>query len=90
MLKRVQAAEEDLNTARDLIQQLASKLSQKEREMEAKVVELKTQHEKELSRLGQENYVLQSKVLYNLVSCAYRREETLLLKIESMLLYMSC
>ncbi|NXU35859.1 CE162 protein, partial [Drymodes brunneopygia] len=62
LLKRLQAAEEDLNTARDLIQQLASKLSQKEKEMEAKVVELKTQHEKELSRLGQENYVLQSKL----------------------------
>ncbi|NXH52493.1 CE162 protein, partial [Rhabdornis inornatus] len=62
LLKRVQAAEEDLNTARDLIQQLASKLSQKEKEMEAKVVELKTQHEKEFSRLGQENYVLQSKL----------------------------
>ncbi|CAN8204544.1 unnamed protein product [Coccothraustes coccothraustes] len=62
LLKRVQAAEEDLNRARDLIQQLASKLSQKEKEMEAKVVELKTQHEKELSQLGQENYVLQSKL----------------------------
>ncbi|NXA74117.1 CE162 protein, partial [Thryothorus ludovicianus] len=62
LLKRVQATEEDLNTARDLIQQLASKLSQKEKEMEAEVVELKTQHEKELSRLGQENYVLQSKL----------------------------
>ncbi|XP_032909829.1 centrosomal protein of 162 kDa isoform X2 [Catharus ustulatus] len=62
LLKRVQAAEEDLNTARDLIQQLASKLSQKEKEVEAKVVELKTQHEKELSCLGQENYVLQSKL----------------------------
>ncbi|NXO38502.1 CE162 protein, partial [Locustella ochotensis] len=62
LLKRVQAAEEDLNTARDLVQQLSSKLSQKEKEMEAKEVELKTQHEKELSRLGQENYVLQSKL----------------------------
>ncbi|NWZ65533.1 CE162 protein, partial [Acrocephalus arundinaceus] len=62
LLKRVQAAEEDLNTARDLVQQLSSKLSQKEKDMEAKVVELKTQHEKELSRLGQENYVLQSKL----------------------------
>ncbi|NXH28263.1 CE162 protein, partial [Myiagra hebetior] len=62
LLKRVQAAEEDLNRARDLIQQLASKLSQEEKEMEAKVAELKTQHEKELSRLGQENYVLQSKL----------------------------
>ncbi|NXC23978.1 CE162 protein, partial [Campylorhamphus procurvoides] len=62
LLKRVQAAEEDLNTARDLIQQLSSKVSQKEKEMETKIVELKTQHEKELSRLGQENYVLQSKL----------------------------
>nr|XP_030123403.3 centrosomal protein of 162 kDa isoform X3 [Taeniopygia guttata] len=62
LLKRVQAAEEDLNRARDLIQQLASKLSQKEKEMETKVAELKTEHEKELSRLGQENYVLQSKL----------------------------
>ncbi|NWV80314.1 CE162 protein, partial [Dasyornis broadbenti] len=62
LLKRVQAAEEELNTAQDLIQQLASKLSQKEKEMEAKVAELKTQHEQELSRLGQENYVLQSKL----------------------------
>ncbi|NXQ68400.1 CE162 protein, partial [Quiscalus mexicanus] len=62
LLKRLQTAEEDLNRARDLIQQLASKLSQKEKEMEAKVVELKTQHEKELSHLGQENYVLQSKL----------------------------
>ncbi|NXG06087.1 CE162 protein, partial [Sakesphorus luctuosus] len=62
LLKRVQAAEEDLNTARDLIQQLSSKVSQTEKEMETKIVELKTQHEKELSRLGQENYVLQSKL----------------------------
>ncbi|NXG16241.1 CE162 protein, partial [Grallaria varia] len=62
LLKRVQAAEEDLNTARDLIQQLSSKVSQKEKEMETKIVELKTQHEKELSRLGQKNYVLQSKL----------------------------
>nr|XP_026648548.1 centrosomal protein of 162 kDa isoform X5 [Zonotrichia albicollis] len=62
LLKRLQTAEEDLSRARDLIQQLASRLSQKEKEMEAKVVELKTQHEKELSRLGQENYVLQSKL----------------------------
>ncbi|NWX53980.1 CE162 protein, partial [Promerops cafer] len=62
LLKRVQAAEEDLNRARGLMQQLARKLSQKEKEMEAKVAEQKTQYEKELSRLGQENYVLQSKL----------------------------
>ncbi|NXV92569.1 CE162 protein, partial [Calonectris borealis] len=62
LLKRVQVAEEDLNTARDLIKQLTSTVSQKEKEIESKTVELKTQHEKELSRLGQENYVLQSKL----------------------------
>nr|XP_009482317.1 PREDICTED: centrosomal protein of 162 kDa [Pelecanus crispus] len=62
LLKRVQIAEEDLNAARDLIQQLTSTVSQKEKEIETKIVELKTQHEKELSRLGQENYVLQSKL----------------------------
>ncbi|KFM09818.1 hypothetical protein AS27_06439, partial [Aptenodytes forsteri] len=62
LLKRVQVAEEDLNAARDLIQQLTSTVSQKEKEIETKIVELKTQHDKELSRLGQENYVLQSKL----------------------------
>ncbi|NXG68634.1 CE162 protein, partial [Baryphthengus martii] len=62
LLKRVQAAEEDLNAARDLIQQLTSTVSQKEEELETKIVELKAQHEKELSRLGQENFVLQSKL----------------------------
>ncbi|KFP98383.1 hypothetical protein N330_03458, partial [Leptosomus discolor] len=62
LLKRVQVAEEDLKAARDLIQQLTSTVSQKEKEIETKIVELKTQHEKELSRLGQENYVLQSKL----------------------------
>ncbi|XP_054677055.1 centrosomal protein of 162 kDa isoform X2 [Grus americana] len=62
LLKRVQVAEEDLNTARDLVQQLTSTILQKEKEMETKITELKTQHEKELSRLGQENYVLQSKL----------------------------
>ncbi|NXI45312.1 CE162 protein, partial [Galbula dea] len=62
LLKRVQGAEEELNTAQDLIQQLTSTVSQKEKEMETKIAELKTQHEKELSHLGQENYVLQSKL----------------------------
>ncbi|NXD34756.1 CE162 protein, partial [Copsychus sechellarum] len=75
LLKRVQAAEEDLSTARDLIQQLTSKLAQKEKEMETKVAELKTQHEKELSRLGQENYVLQSK-LRNMEEMAQERRWT--------------
>ncbi|XP_025976905.2 centrosomal protein of 162 kDa isoform X4 [Dromaius novaehollandiae] len=65
LLRRAQAAEEELNTANDLIQQLTSTVSQKEQEMETKIIELKTQHEKECSQLGQENYVLQSKVLYH-------------------------
>lgn len=68
MLRRAQIAEEDLNSARDLIQQLTSTVSEKEKEMETKIVELKTHYEKELSQLGQENYVLQSKVLYHFVS----------------------
>lgn len=68
MLRRAQIAEEDLNNARDLIQQLTSTVSEKEKEMETKMVELKTHYEKELSQLGQENYVLQSKVLYHFVS----------------------
>ncbi|NWU91805.1 CE162 protein, partial [Upupa epops] len=62
LLKRVQVAEEDLSAARDLIEELSTTLSQKEKETETKIAELKTQHEKELSRLGQENYVLQSKL----------------------------
>ncbi|XP_065537384.1 centrosomal protein of 162 kDa isoform X2 [Lathamus discolor] len=62
LLKRVQVAEEELNAARDLIQQLTTTVSQKEKEIETKIVELKTQHEKELSQLGQENYVLQTKL----------------------------
>lgn len=86
----MQVAEEDLNTARELIQQLTSTISEKEKEIETKIVELKTQHEKELSRLGQENYVLQSKVLRHLVSHDYRPGGTLLLKLELMLFYISC
>ncbi|KFP02063.1 hypothetical protein N300_01130, partial [Calypte anna] len=62
LLKRVQVAEDDLSAARDLIHQLTSMVSEKEKEMETKIEELKTQHGKELSRLGQENYVLQSKL----------------------------
>lgn len=85
MLKRVQVAEEELNTARDLIQQLTITVSQKEKEIETKIVELKIQHEKELSQLGQENYVLQTKVLYHLVSHYHITGETRLL-----LFYMSC
>lgn len=68
MLRRAQVAEEDLSSARGVIQQLTSTVSEKEKEMETKIAELKTRYEKELSQLGQENYVLQSKVLYHFVS----------------------
>jgi len=68
LLRRAQVAEEDLSSARDVIQQLTSTVSEKEKEMETKIAELKTRYEKELSQLGQENYVLQSKVLYHFVS----------------------
>ncbi|NXU55754.1 CE162 protein, partial [Turnix velox] len=62
LLKRVQAAEEELNAARDLIEQLTRTASQKEEDIEAKTAELKAQLEKELARLGQENFVLHSKL----------------------------
>ncbi|XP_043366546.1 centrosomal protein of 162 kDa isoform X3 [Dermochelys coriacea] len=62
LLKRLKEAEEKLKAAHDLIQQLKDSFSQKEKEMENKVVEMKMQHDKELLRLSQENYVLQTKV----------------------------
>ncbi|XP_039388316.1 centrosomal protein of 162 kDa isoform X3 [Mauremys reevesii] len=62
LLKRVEEAEENLKAAHDLIQQLKDSFSQKEKEMENKMVEMKMQHDKELFRLSQENYVLQTKV----------------------------
>ncbi|XP_064025539.1 centrosomal protein of 162 kDa isoform X2 [Pogoniulus pusillus] len=62
LLKRLQVAEEELCTANDLIQQLTSRVAQQEKELETKIVELKTEHGKELSQLGQENFILQSKL----------------------------
>ncbi|NXH21685.1 CE162 protein, partial [Bucco capensis] len=62
LLKRVQAAEEKLSTAQELIHELTSRVSHKEKDMDTKITELKTQHEKELAQLGQENFVLQSKL----------------------------
>nr|XP_023958744.1 centrosomal protein of 162 kDa isoform X5 [Chrysemys picta bellii] len=62
LLKRVKEAEEKLKAAHDLIQQLKDSFSQKEKEMENKMVEMKMQHDKELFQQSQENYVLQTKV----------------------------
>ncbi|XP_053880185.1 centrosomal protein of 162 kDa isoform X2 [Malaclemys terrapin pileata] len=62
LLKRVKEAEEKLKAAHDLIQQLKDSFSQKEKEMENKMIEMKMQHDKELFQQSQENYVLQTKV----------------------------
>ncbi|XP_019352401.1 centrosomal protein of 162 kDa isoform X1 [Alligator mississippiensis] len=62
LLRRVQAAEEELNSAHDVIQHLKDVVSQKEKEMENKMVEMKMQSDKELSQLSQENYELQTKL----------------------------
>ncbi|XP_067416847.1 centrosomal protein of 162 kDa [Emydura macquarii macquarii] len=62
LLKRAKETEKELKGAHDLIQQLKDTFSQKEKEMENKMVEMKMQHEKELFQLSQENYVLQTKV----------------------------
>ncbi|XP_075779941.1 centrosomal protein of 162 kDa isoform X4 [Pelodiscus sinensis] len=62
LLKQVMEAEEKLKVAHDSVQQLKDTFSQKEKEMENKMVEMKMQHDKELFQLSQENYVLQTKV----------------------------
>uniref|UniRef100_A0A8C6ZTM8 Centrosomal protein of 162 kDa n=1 Tax=Nothoprocta perdicaria TaxID=30464 RepID=A0A8C6ZTM8_NOTPE len=62
LLRRAQAAEEELSAAREAVVQLGRSASQTRQEMQADMEELKARHEKELSRLGQENYVLQSKL----------------------------
>lgn len=62
LLKRVQEAEEKWSVAHDLTQQLKAMFLQKEKEMEAKLLEMKLQHDKELSRQNQENYVLRTQL----------------------------
>lgn len=63
MFKRVQEAEEKWRGAQAVIEQIKVTFSEKERELENKVEELKRQQEKELFKLSQENYILQTKVL---------------------------
>ncbi|XP_066867509.1 centrosomal protein of 162 kDa isoform X1 [Kogia breviceps] len=62
MLKRVQEAEEKWRGAQALIEQIKVTFSEKERELENKMEELKRQQEKELFRLNQDNYILQAKL----------------------------
>nr|XP_025717855.1 centrosomal protein of 162 kDa isoform X1 [Callorhinus ursinus] len=62
MFKRVQEAEEKWRGAQALIEQIKVTFSEKERELENKMEELKRQQEKELFRLNQDNYILQAKL----------------------------
>ncbi|XP_057595170.1 centrosomal protein of 162 kDa isoform X2 [Hippopotamus amphibius kiboko] len=62
MFKRVQEAEEQWRGAQALIEQIKVTFSEKERELENKMEELKRQQEKELFRLNQDNYILQAKL----------------------------
>ncbi|XP_007949716.2 centrosomal protein of 162 kDa [Orycteropus afer afer] len=62
MFKRVQEAEEKWRGAQALIEQIKVTFSDKERELENKMEELKGQHEKELFKLNQDNYILQTKL----------------------------
>ncbi|XP_026520935.1 centrosomal protein of 162 kDa [Notechis scutatus] len=62
LLKRAQEAEEKLTVANTLIERLKSTSLQREKKMEAKILERKVQQDKELSHLRQENYVLQTQL----------------------------
>jgi hypothetical protein len=66
MLKRVQVAEEKWRGAQALIEQIKVAFTEKEKELENKLEDLKKQQEKELLKLNQENYILQAKVLSTL------------------------
>ncbi|XP_077161461.1 centrosomal protein of 162 kDa isoform X2 [Paroedura picta] len=62
LFKRVQEAEEKLAVAHDLIHHLKAASLQKEKEMEAKIMEMKMQHERDFFQLTQEKYVLQTQL----------------------------
>ncbi|XP_064216936.1 centrosomal protein of 162 kDa isoform X1 [Aotus nancymaae] len=62
MFKRVHEAEEKWRGAQALIEQIKVTFSEKEKELENKLEELKKQREKELFKLNQDNYILQAKL----------------------------
>ncbi|KAM5256499.1 centrosomal protein of 162 kDa [Ctenodactylus gundi] len=62
MFKRAQEAEENLRGAQALIEQIKDTFSEKEKELENKLEELKRQQENQLFKLSQENYILQAKL----------------------------
>ncbi|XP_072498829.1 centrosomal protein of 162 kDa isoform X2 [Notamacropus eugenii] len=61
-LKRVQEAEEKWSGAQAIIEQIKATFSEKEKELENKMEEIKKQQEKELFRVNQDNYILQAKL----------------------------
>uniref|UniRef100_A0A4X2K5E5 Centrosomal protein of 162 kDa n=1 Tax=Vombatus ursinus TaxID=29139 RepID=A0A4X2K5E5_VOMUR len=61
-LKRVQDAEEKWSGAQAIIEQIKATFSEKEKELENKMEEIKKQQEKELFRVNQDNYILQAKL----------------------------
>ncbi|XP_063089237.1 centrosomal protein of 162 kDa isoform X3 [Cavia porcellus] len=62
LLKRVQKAEEKWRSAEALIEQIKVTFSEKEKDLENKLEEVKQQQEKEVFKLSQENYILQAKL----------------------------
>ncbi|XP_075410931.1 centrosomal protein of 162 kDa [Tenrec ecaudatus] len=62
LFKRVQEAEEKWRGAQALIEHIKVTYSDKERELENKLEDLKRQQEKELFKLNQDNYILQAKL----------------------------
>ncbi|XP_054834612.1 centrosomal protein of 162 kDa isoform X3 [Eublepharis macularius] len=62
LFRRVQQAEEKLAVAHDLIHHLKTTSLQKEKEMEAKITEMKMQHERDFFQLNQEKYVLRTQL----------------------------
>ncbi|XP_043820598.1 centrosomal protein of 162 kDa [Dromiciops gliroides] len=61
-LKRVQEAEQKWSGAQAVIEQIKTAFSEKEKELENKMEEIKKQQEKELFRVNQDNYILQAKL----------------------------
>ncbi|XP_074043194.1 centrosomal protein of 162 kDa isoform X2 [Macrotis lagotis] len=61
-LKRVQEAEEKWSRAQGIIEEIKATFSEKEKELENKMEEIKKQQEKDLFRVNQDNYILQAKL----------------------------
>lgn len=67
LFKRAQEAEDKWRGAQAIIEHIKVTFSEKEKELENKMEELKRQQEKKLLELNQYNYILQSKVLGKIV-----------------------